>query len=159
MYVYIECFNQVWTHKMTIIFYLLMYFFATYFFANWQCEKERGIDTSSTVINPEKGKLYATNTSKGLIWVIYKGIDTSTGKLKVFSRQDLENNNSDVGLYFNPSFESLTTIFTPELRIFVSFPVPTIRTPSANGSRVPPWPTFLSFVIDRIFFTISNFPK
>ena len=78
-------------------------------------EKERGIDTSSTVINPEKGKLYATNTSKGLIWVIYKDRDTTTGKLDVFSRQDLENNNSDVvnvtlppgSLYEYKSFEPI----------------------------------------------------
>ena len=77
-------------------------------------EKERGIDMSSTVINPEKGKLYATNTSKGLIWVIYKDRDT-TGNLKVFSRHDLENNNSDVvdvtlppgSLYEYKSFEPI----------------------------------------------------
>jgi len=39
---------------------------------------------------------------------------------------------------------------------FVSSPVPKISNPSANGSNVPAWPTFLNLPIFLIFLTTSN---
>ena len=56
---------------------------------------------------------------------------------------------------FNSAIYSLSKLVIDE-SCLVSFSVPIIKTPVANGSRVPPCPTFLCLVTFLIFLTTSK---